>query len=162
MTNAIEMPSRRAAVYRYWDAEGNLLYIGSAYDPDTRARRHMDKPWWPLVVRRTDEWCEHRGVAYRAEMKAIAEERPTYNDFGKPGYRTPQTPAVLRRAEGMRERGRVESEAWAIRRRVLKDELEDGAESAEAHRLAEEARIAHLEASGLFPGLVERRRAASQ
>jgi predicted GIY-YIG superfamily endonuclease len=149
---------RPAAVYRLYDEAGTLLYIGSAYDPEKRCKRHRDKPWWPQVARRKDEWHEGRSPAYLAEMKAIAAEDPRFNDFGTPGYRTPQTPAVLKRAETMLACGRAQRLAWKAWRRVRNEALADGVPRDEAWEAGEKARFAVIEASGLFPHWIERRR----
>jgi DNA-directed RNA polymerase specialized sigma24 family protein len=76
---------RRAAVYRLYDAEGVLLYIGSAYDPKGRAKAHRAKPWWPLVARREDEWHPSREAAYVAETEAIRAVHPQGNKISGPG-----------------------------------------------------------------------------
>lgn len=149
--------SRPAAVYRLYDAEGTLLYIGSAYDPDHRCKSHRTKEWWPLVARRTDRWFDGRSTAYRMEMEAIAEEDPKYNQFGTPGYTTPLTEAVIRRNADGRVRGRVQAEAWAVYRNVKRDSAATGASIYEASDAADRARMAYLEKSGLFPAYVERR-----
>lgn len=152
-------PGRTAAVYRLYDAAGTLLYIGSAYDPDHRCKAHHSKPWWPLVVRREDEPHGGRRSAYVAEMRAIASEAPRFNDFGTPSYATPQTAAVLGRAETNRACGRAQSLAWEVWRKVRSDALAEGLPLAAATDVAEEARFAAIEASGLFPDWVKRRRA---
>ncbi|MER6367353.1 hypothetical protein ABT255_03055 [Streptomyces mirabilis] len=36
---------RPAAVYRLWDADENLLYMGSAYNPKERAKAHRRTEW---------------------------------------------------------------------------------------------------------------------
>ncbi|MET8905759.1 hypothetical protein [Streptomyces sp. Tu 4128] len=36
---------RRAAVYRLYDTDGVLLYIGSVYDPEERCEARRTKPW---------------------------------------------------------------------------------------------------------------------
>lgn len=77
--------TRPAAVYRLYDAAGTLLYIGSAYDPAKRSRAHRDKPWWPLVARREDEWHQTREAAYIAETEAIRQGPPPGNKIGGPG-----------------------------------------------------------------------------
>lgn len=149
-------------MYRLYDGAGMLLYIGSAYDPDHRCKAHRSKPWWPLVARREDQWLEGRRPAYVAEMRAIASERPRFNDFGTPEYRTPQTPAVLKRAETMRACAEAQSLAWKAWRKVRDEALADGVPLREATEMAEEARFAVIEASGLFPHWVERRKAAAE
>lgn len=96
-TTRAETPSRRAAVYRLYGAEGALLYIGSAYDPKQRSKKHRDKDWWPQVVRRDDEWHPTREAAYVAETEAIAQLRPPGNRIGGPGAVT--MPTQRRRAK---------------------------------------------------------------
>jgi predicted GIY-YIG superfamily endonuclease len=104
-----------AAVYRLWDAEGNLLYIGSAFDPEERCKSHRQKPWWSEVARRTEQWFSARGTAYAEEMKAIRAERPKHNQMGTPGYRAPKTAAVLRRDERARCRARELSKSTKVK-----------------------------------------------
>ncbi|MGW1525411.1 GIY-YIG nuclease family protein [Streptomyces sp. NPDC002159] len=82
-----EQRARRAAVYRLFDAAGELLYIGSAYDPEERCKEHHSKAWWPQVASRTEEWRRSRLDAYAWEMKAIANEGPLHNVMGTPEYR---------------------------------------------------------------------------
>jgi predicted GIY-YIG superfamily endonuclease len=79
--------TRRAAVYRLYDAEGTLLYIGSAYDPADRSKQHRAKAWWPQVTRREDEWHPSRWTAYTAETQAIQAEKPRHNVMGTAAYR---------------------------------------------------------------------------
>ncbi|WP_327376219.1 hypothetical protein OG393_21070 [Streptomyces sp. NBC_01216] len=76
---------RPAAVYRYWSDSGELLYVGSAYDPSERAKTHKSKEWWASVARRTDEWHDNRQAAYAAETEAIAAESPAANKISGPG-----------------------------------------------------------------------------
>jgi hypothetical protein len=90
--------SRRAAVYRLYDAEGTLLYIGSAYNPKERAKKHRDKPWWPQVSRQEDEWHPSREAAYVAETAAIEAAQPLGNKISGPGAvaaPAPKTAAAL-------------------------------------------------------------------
>jgi predicted DNA-binding transcriptional regulator AlpA/predicted GIY-YIG superfamily endonuclease len=72
---------RRTALYRHFDYEGRLLYIGVAYDPDQRWHTHASSTWRHLVdrSRTTIEWYESRELAEEAEDKAIAEEKPPHN-----------------------------------------------------------------------------------
>lgn len=83
---------RRAAVYRLYDEAGTLLYVGSAYDPKERAKKHREKPWWPRVARREDEWHPSREAAYVAETEAIAEAHPLGNKISGPGAVAAPTP----------------------------------------------------------------------
>lgn len=70
----------RTAVYRFFDEEGSLLYVGIAVHPRTRWRAHAaEKQWWPSVARKTVEWCDTREEAADREYEAIAAENPMYN-----------------------------------------------------------------------------------
>ncbi|MFJ9633755.1 GntR family transcriptional regulator [Streptomyces sp. NPDC101175] len=78
--------SERTALYRHFDANGDVLYIGISKDPDERwmAHRGNQEPWIHLAVRRTDEWYDSRPLALKAEEAAIKAERPPFN--GKHNY----------------------------------------------------------------------------
>lgn len=76
------MPER-TALYRYFDADDVLLYVGISIDPDERWKSHLygsERRTWPKeAVRRTDQWCDSRPEALKAEEKAIKSEKPLYN-----------------------------------------------------------------------------------
>lgn len=74
--------SRRTALYRLFDAQGVLLYVGIAFDPEARWKDHVRKPWWPLVATKTVEWHETRLLALDAEADIVVSERPLYNVLG--------------------------------------------------------------------------------
>lgn len=76
----------RTALYRYFDANEGLLYIGISIDPDGRLKVHRDNhaPWVNEVSRRAVEWHGSRPLALKAEAEAIKAERPRYN--GKHNY----------------------------------------------------------------------------
>jgi predicted GIY-YIG superfamily endonuclease len=83
------MPERgeRTALYRLYDADDRLLYVGVTRDVDRRLAAHRnDKPWWPQVARRSVEWFDERGDAAKAETQAIRSETPAYNivDYSAP------------------------------------------------------------------------------
>jgi len=73
----------RTALYRYFDADDGLLYIGISNDPDFRWKAHLygsDRNGWPSkVARRTVEWFDSRRLALAAEAEAIRTERPRHN-----------------------------------------------------------------------------------
>lgn len=77
------MPSapERTALYRFYGADGDLLYVGISIDPDGRWKAHRDnkEKWVPFVARRTVEWLDSRPEALDAEARAIRSERPRYN-----------------------------------------------------------------------------------
>lgn len=71
------------ALYRLFDAEGTLLYIGISGNLKTRFAKHaVHKPWWPEVARKTVEWHLTRTDAAEAEDKAIKTEKPKHNIAG--------------------------------------------------------------------------------
>lgn len=68
------------AVYRLYDADGALLYVGVARSPRERLSDHAyRKPWWPQVARKTIEWHPDRETALEAEARAIHTEHPVHN-----------------------------------------------------------------------------------
>lgn len=72
--------SERTALYRLWDAEDGLLYVGVAARPEFRWTQHADeKEWWPQVRRYDVEWHPDREAALLAEKTAILEEEPLHN-----------------------------------------------------------------------------------
>lgn len=67
-------------VYRLYDAEDALLYVGVGYDVAARARQHKrKKEWWSEVVRGAVTTYPTRRDALLAECDAIAGEKPRYN-----------------------------------------------------------------------------------
>lgn len=72
--------SSRTALYRFFDVNGRLLYIGITEQVGRRWDAHMRlKSWWPEVHRQTVEWHDSRAAAAAAEVAAITEERPRHN-----------------------------------------------------------------------------------
>jgi hypothetical protein len=147
-------------VYRLYDAEGALLYIGSAFSPDERCAIHQERAWWPEVARRTEEWFGHRNTAYREELKAIRVERPKYNQMGTPLYRTPDTEAVRRRKELGPLRQVLLMESQRVAQAAREEARSLGMSSAEVMRVGKLAEIEFLESTGLFAAAVKRRREA--
>lgn len=67
-------------LYRFWDADGQLLYVGETNDPMRRWREHQQtKPWFCEVVTFTRESFPTRETAKAAEADAIKTENPKYN-----------------------------------------------------------------------------------
>lgn len=96
-------PNARTALYRLLAANGRLLYVGIAGNPDSRWGQHStNQPWWNNVADRKVEWFPNRAAAAEAEVKAIKEERPLHNkQHANPVQRSNNLP--FRWAEG-RER----------------------------------------------------------
>jgi hypothetical protein len=72
--------SDQHALYRFFDADENLLYIGITMNPAQRWRAHAhDKQWWHEVADIRIEKQSSRAAALTAEAVAIREECPRYN-----------------------------------------------------------------------------------
>jgi hypothetical protein len=69
-------------LYRFYDTDGQLLYIGISFSAIQRAAQHRDaQPWWSDVARMD---IEHLGTTTRRnaeqlERAAIAAESPRHN-----------------------------------------------------------------------------------
>lgn len=86
------------AVYRLFDADDRLLYVGISSRAARRFDEHSVKRWFPLVVKITLEWHDTEAAAHVAERRAIATERPRYNIVGRKPLPRPQPepPKLLR------------------------------------------------------------------
>ncbi|MBA2715434.1 MAG: hypothetical protein H0U55_18015 [Rubrobacteraceae bacterium] len=71
-------------LYRAYDREGWLLYIGTANNSTKRLARHArEKPWWNLEVVYVSATPDMpRRAAFEAEQAAIREEMPLRNNLG--------------------------------------------------------------------------------
>lgn len=84
------------ALYRFFDADGRLLYVGISDNIRSRWGHHRNhKSWWPDVARATVELFDTWGAAAEAEDLAIKTEDPLYNVTGRPRriIKTPDWPA---------------------------------------------------------------------
>ena len=91
----------RTAIYRLYDTDDTLLYVGITADLGIRWDNHSrKKPWWPRVARKHVIWHDSRTAALANESKAIIVEKPLYNVLGsdnppprgdpsRPGTRAP-------------------------------------------------------------------------
>ena len=67
-------------LYRFYDASGQLLYVGISLHAAQRASEHRkDKAWWSDVARMEVQHLPTRGAALVAERTAIVNERPLHN-----------------------------------------------------------------------------------
>ncbi|MFD7980225.1 GIY-YIG nuclease family protein [Streptomyces sp. NPDC059071] len=79
----------RTALYRLFDREGGLLYVGVTYDIDQRLKQHeQQKYWWPDVSRWEVTWFGSRAEAEAAEVAAIRSERPLHDHSDRAASRT--------------------------------------------------------------------------
>lgn len=71
-------------VYRCYDADGQLLYVGCTSNLYMRSKGHEKKAsWWSQVTRTETVPYPDLAQARFAEAQAIANENPLYNVRGK-------------------------------------------------------------------------------
>lgn len=71
-----------AELYRYFDKNGKLLYVGISLSTISRAAQHrMSAVWWGQAVRIEIERFDSRDSAAEAEAEAIKTESPIYNKY---------------------------------------------------------------------------------
>lgn len=69
-----------ATLYRFFDEDGALLYIGISESPLVRLDAHAStQPWWGHVRSATFEHFGTRQEVLDAEVAAIRDERPAFN-----------------------------------------------------------------------------------
>lgn len=71
------------AVYRLYDRDGRLLYVGSSANPDRRLAvhchlRHQQAPWGRYVTSMTVDWFFDAARAYAEEQLAHHHEQPVF------------------------------------------------------------------------------------
>jgi hypothetical protein len=72
--------SVQSDVYRYFDAEGRLLYVGVSLHAVARAMSHRNlAPWWQDARVMTIEHYATRQEALDAEWGAMQTENPIHN-----------------------------------------------------------------------------------
>ena len=73
------------SVYRCFDADGVLLYVGSTIDVPRRMREHgRYSPWFGRMARVEVTDFQEQNFALEAERGAIKEEGPKCNLLGNP------------------------------------------------------------------------------
>jgi predicted GIY-YIG superfamily endonuclease len=85
-----ELPT---GLYRHFDADGLLLYVGISSKPPQRLAEHArGSDWAKAIARVTIEWFETREAALAAEANAIRDEAPIFNLALQPGEKLPRKP----------------------------------------------------------------------
>jgi hypothetical protein len=75
--------TEETAVYRLYDADGRLLYVGMGRNPMGRWASHADQHnWWPAVVRYEVAWYSTRQAAAAEERRVLKEEVTVHNIHG--------------------------------------------------------------------------------
>lgn len=73
----------RTALYRHFDADGALLYVGITDCLPERDKHHTATSSWHGQVHKTEtQWCLSRGHALALERVAIQYEGPAHNKAG--------------------------------------------------------------------------------
>jgi predicted GIY-YIG superfamily endonuclease len=112
--------SKRTAVYRVFDAGGQLLYVGMTGNPTHRLTQHKaaGAQWYALadLTRTTVAWFDSRAEAAAAEVQSIGSEHPRFNKYG---VLSPEGLAHLERAaanfRAARElRDGLDGELWEL------------------------------------------------
>ncbi len=83
----------QTALYRFYDADDQLLYAGISGRLHVRWREHARDyatKWWPEVRSNSVEWFLTRPEALRAEREAIRAEEPLHNIMHTPRSRVPR------------------------------------------------------------------------
>lgn len=76
----LERGAAPTALYRLYNREDRLVYVGVTYQLEKRLYQHArDKPWWPEVARQEVDWHEHRRLALAEETRLIELYDPPYN-----------------------------------------------------------------------------------
>lgn len=70
----------KTSLYRFYDADGALLYVGITSRGPYRWQEHeAHRAWWALVASSRVEHFEDRDEAASAERAAIRAEKPLHN-----------------------------------------------------------------------------------
>lgn len=122
------MPER-TALYRFYNGDDELLYIGISNDPDFRWKAHLYGPgrkeWPKQASRRTVEWHDSRALALKAEAEAIKAERPRHNarhNYDEAPFDAEDWPTVTARSKvpaiAALLRAEISSGRWAPGQRI--------------------------------------------
>lgn len=79
-------------LYRFYDADGGLLYIGiTSVGPNRWLDHEEHRAWWSKVARSVVEHFPDRSGAMAAEAAAIRAERPPHNTVHAGVQKAPRT-----------------------------------------------------------------------
>jgi predicted GIY-YIG superfamily endonuclease len=79
----------KQVLYRFFDQDNNLLYVGISNTWYQRFHDHERKAgWFSKVAYSTFEWHENRQSVEAAELLAIHTENPEFNKANNPNYET--------------------------------------------------------------------------
>jgi len=79
-----ERAETRHYVYRLFDADARLIYIGCTYNVESRLKSHRHVMWWaPQIARIKITVHPTKAAAHEVERAAITAEKPRWNVNGK-------------------------------------------------------------------------------
>lgn len=147
MTDKHARGRRRCCLYRHFDSEGVLLYVGISQDPNRRTFQHIESSKWvQYAVRMEGVWYDSAAAAEEAEAVAILTENPVFNSHllkwdvakaRKAEYERTHGPVVLPGKE-VRPRPRRDVVAQDIRDMIASGELAAGEQMASIKQLAQQ------------------------
>ena len=126
----------KTAVYRHFDSEGVLLYVGASACPACRMAGHTSASCWAQSIARIDvEWFNTREEALQFERKEIMRLKPKHNAEWKPRVPT----------KWVANQGHVFIEKWMDYAGVSVAEFASrvGVHISEARRLSQD--VAHVQ-----------------
>lgn len=100
--NVVRMP-QRTALYRHFNAAGELLYVGISLSAVQRLSQHKQTAAWFAQIARVDiEWHPSRQAAEEAEKAAIRKENPRFNSvrYGAVGQQEPTAWGIRHQRSG--------------------------------------------------------------
>jgi predicted GIY-YIG superfamily endonuclease len=93
------------ALYRLYDANDALLYLGITQDPNQRWAQHRRRQhWWLEVARKEVVWIGCRAQAEATEAEALLVEKPRYDRHLSGIYRNDPPSTVRQHADPEAER----------------------------------------------------------
>lgn len=108
---------REQDIYRFYDADGVLLYLGISVNAAMRSQGHRaGSEWWPAAVRME---IDHLGLMDRAaaeliERSCIQVERPMFNVVHNNSLDVPEEDVPVYEVVVRRPRARVVSALWEL------------------------------------------------
>ncbi|WIB72599.1 GIY-YIG nuclease family protein [Curtobacterium sp. MCBD17_026] len=124
----IDVLPKACYLYRFYDADDALLYVGITNDVVTRFRVHRrQSTWWTAALRCDWRVYGSRESAAAAEAAAIQLEKPRHNAIQPPVPAPAMSAAATDRADLLRaldEVARLRSEVWTERTARLLAEAE--------------------------------------
>lgn len=121
---AVVAADRATAVYRFFDGDNRLLYVGITFNLGGRFRAHeRSSQWWASQRSVRVVWRDARAEALAEEAAAIQAEKPIFNVAGT------RAPTARVRADRLDPATRVaiagEVRAEVARARMPKREIRD-------------------------------------